>query len=156
MPQRDAPLLSWLPSWHWTAWSFGTVTILLAVALEGSYRLAGRITDPNRREQALDKLAQLRATGIQLLNADGVFEPNAYKWYKKWWADQQTWSAAVSAVLRDYFPERTRLRFENLGTFPAQNVGNPIGTEHQHDLNMLAERLAVVEDIISGKHGAPP
>jgi len=156
LPLREARLLKWLPSWPWTAWAFGAAVLLLVVSLEGSYRIFGGTPD---REEVLGQLGRLRAHGIKLLNADfsgdSITGDSIKKWIQQWSADQAAWCSSVVAVLRDHYPERTRLRFENLGTYTRRGYSNFMSGEHRHELENLGERLAVLDDIMADKYGGP-
>lgn len=161
-PYRDLPIVKWLPSWPWTTWAIIGLGLLLVTTLEGSFRLIDGSVDS---EEVLAQLARLRAHGIKLLNADPYVSTEvagapkgvvgAPRLLEVWFDDQQKWCDSVGAVLREQYPERTRLRFENLGAYEPHGLDRWGTASHRHELENLAERLDVLDDIMEGKYGQP-
>ena len=105
------------------------------------WELRYRIDSLGRMQQQIDQLAALRKRGVQLY-------ANPPSNFSHWVADQAQWRQEVLNLLQAEFTAAVVEWFEDLGMLAAQNFQHAISQEHNHQLQMLAKRLAILETLI--------
>ena len=96
-------------------------------------------------QSVVDALAELRKTAVDKILNGRVTNPQEFR---AWEEEERAWPQSVIDLLEEHFAKAEVLGFQSLGVFEPGTFPHAFNNEHNYQLNKLAKRLSVLEDII--------
>ncbi len=123
-----------------------TAISLAAVAAVLNQIIASVLTEYRRRATRVNELARLRAEAItDILNGHVQSDADLASWQQQ----SDDWLRRVENHLKAHFEEADYLAFHLLGVIRTELWDHAYNVEHARQLNFLARRLAILEELIA-------